>query len=47
MTDRTTADAFLAAFRLPNLIRRVLGEGGLNPALIPALARLARQPDSE
>ena len=26
------ADAFLAAFRLPNnLIRRVLGEGGLNP----------------
>jgi putative peptidoglycan lipid II flippase len=34
------ADAFLAAFRLPNLIRRVLGEGGLNPALIPALARL-------
>jgi putative peptidoglycan lipid II flippase len=34
------ADAFLAAFRLPNLLRRVLGEGGLNPALIPLLARL-------
>lgn len=34
------ADAFLAAFRLPNLIRRVLSEGGLNPALVPALARL-------
>ena len=30
------ADAFLAAFRLPNLLRRVLGEGGLNPALVPA-----------
>jgi putative peptidoglycan lipid II flippase len=34
------ADAFLAAFRLPNLLRRVLGEGGLNPVLVPALARL-------
>ena len=34
------ADAFLAAFRLPNLIRRVLSEGGLNPALVPVLARL-------
>jgi len=34
------ADAFLAAFRLPNLVRRVVGEGGLNPVLVPALARL-------
>ncbi|MEE1655855.1 murein biosynthesis integral membrane protein MurJ [Microvirga sp. CF3062] len=34
------ADAFLAAFRLPNLVRRILGEGGLNPALVPALSRL-------
>jgi putative peptidoglycan lipid II flippase len=34
------ADAFLAAFRLPNLLRRVLAEGGLNPALVPALAHL-------
>src|SRR4051812_44014176 len=34
------ADAFLAAFRLPNILRRVLGEGGLNPALVPVLARL-------
>src|ERR687889_2358926 len=37
------ADAFLAAFRLPNLVRRILGEGGLNPALVPALSRL--EPD--
>jgi putative peptidoglycan lipid II flippase len=37
------ADAFLAAFRLPNLVRRIVGEGGLNPALIPALNRL--EPD--
>ncbi|MBF9196547.1 murein biosynthesis integral membrane protein MurJ [Microvirga terrestris] len=35
------ADAFLAALRLPNLVRRILGEGGLNPALVPALSRLA------
>lgn len=34
------ADAFLAAFRLPNLVRRIVGEGGLNPALVPALGRL-------
>jgi putative peptidoglycan lipid II flippase len=34
------ADAFLAAFRLPNLLRRVLAEGGLNPALVPVLVRL-------
>jgi putative peptidoglycan lipid II flippase len=37
------ADAFLAAFRLPNLVRRIVGEGGLNPALIPVLSRL--EPD--
>jgi putative peptidoglycan lipid II flippase len=30
-----TADAFLAALRLPNLIRRVLGEGGLNAPFVP------------
>ncbi|MGF9759925.1 murein biosynthesis integral membrane protein MurJ [Microvirga sp. 0TCS3.31] len=34
------ADAFLAALRLPNLVRRILGEGGLNPALVPALSRV-------
>ncbi len=34
------ADAFLTAFRLPNLMRRIVGEGGLNPALVPQLSRL-------
>ncbi|HEV2556752.1 MAG TPA: murein biosynthesis integral membrane protein MurJ [Bosea sp. (in: a-proteobacteria)] len=29
------ADAFLVAFRLPNLMRRVLGEGGLNAPFVP------------
>ncbi|WP_048708947.1 murein biosynthesis integral membrane protein MurJ [Microvirga massiliensis] len=31
------ADAFFAAFRIPNLLRRMLGEGGLHPAIVPAL----------
>jgi putative peptidoglycan lipid II flippase len=34
------ADAFLAAFRLPNVVRRMMGEGGLNAALIPGLSSL-------
>lgn len=34
------ADAFLAAFRAPNAIRRILAEGGLNPAFIPLYTRL-------
>ncbi|MBD2747550.1 murein biosynthesis integral membrane protein MurJ [Microvirga sp. BT688] len=33
------ADAFLAALRLPNLVRRIVGEGGLNPVIVPALSR--------
>ncbi len=34
------ADAFLAAFRLPNVVRRMMGEGGLNAVLIPSLSSL-------
>lgn len=37
------ADALLVALRLPNLFRRVLGEGGLNAGLVPAYARLKAQ----
>ncbi|MCG7392799.1 murein biosynthesis integral membrane protein MurJ [Microvirga sp. ACRRW] len=37
------ADAFLTAFRLPNLVRRIVGEGGLNPALVPQLSRLEQR----
>ncbi|MEM1371843.1 MAG: murein biosynthesis integral membrane protein MurJ, partial [Pseudomonadota bacterium] len=33
------ADAFIVAFRLPNLFRRVLGEGALNAAFVPLFAR--------
>src|SRR3954447_12002793 len=34
------ADAFLAVFRIPNLVRRVLGEGGLNAGFVPIYTRL-------
>ncbi|HEX8665803.1 MAG TPA: murein biosynthesis integral membrane protein MurJ [Beijerinckiaceae bacterium] len=34
------ADAFLIAFRIPSLARRVLGEGGLNAGFVPLYARL-------
>src|SRR5882757_6072397 len=34
------ADAFLAAFQLVNVARRLLAEGGLNSALVPAWLRV-------
>jgi putative peptidoglycan lipid II flippase len=33
------ADAFIVAFRLPNLFRRMLAEGGLNAAFVPIYGR--------
>src|SRR3981081_99195 len=33
------ADAFLAAFQLVNVVRRLLTEGALNAALVPAWLR--------
>jgi putative peptidoglycan lipid II flippase len=35
--DRTITDAWTAAFRLPNLLRRILGEGSLSVSLQPIL----------
>ncbi len=32
-----TADAFIAAFRIPNLLRRLFGEGSLSIAFVPVL----------
>lgn len=40
------ADAFLAAFQLVNVVRRLLSEGALNAALIPAWLRI-RERDGE
>lgn len=37
------ADAYLAALRLPNLVRRVLGEGGLNAPFVPLYLAIARE----
>ncbi|TAI59771.1 lipid II flippase MurJ, partial [Bradyrhizobium sp. Leo170] len=34
------ADAFLVAFQMVNVVRRLLTEGALNAALIPAWLRL-------
>ena len=42
----TVADAFLAAFQLVNVVRRLLSEGALNAALIPAWLRV-RERDGE
>ncbi len=36
------ADAFLAAFQLVNVARRLLGEGALNAALVPAWLRVRK-----
>jgi putative peptidoglycan lipid II flippase len=35
MFSRTVSDAFIVAFRIPNLFRRVLGEGSLSVAFMP------------
>ena len=34
-------DAFLVAFRIPNLLRRLLGEGALSTAVIPVFTDCA------
>ncbi|MEN3033504.1 MAG: murein biosynthesis integral membrane protein MurJ [Aquificaceae bacterium] len=33
------SDAFFVAFRIPNTLRRILGEGGLNAVIVPILVR--------
>jgi len=41
------ADAFLVAFRLPGMVRRVLGEGGLNAGLVPIDHRIRAEEGDE
>ncbi len=41
------ADAFLAAIRLPNIVRRVLGEGGLNAPFVPVYLEIKAQRGEE
>lgn len=37
------ADSYVAAFLLPNLIRKMMSEGALNAAVVPRLARLEQE----
>ena len=41
------ADAFLAAFRVPNAVRRILSEGALNAGFIPIYAGLRSERGSD
>ncbi len=43
----TAADAYLAAFRFPNLFRRLFAEGAFNTAFIPLFARALEQEGRE
>ncbi len=40
-------DVFVAAFRIPNLFRRLLGEGSLNAAFIPKYTEVLREKGEE
>ncbi len=41
------AQAFVVAFRIPNLLRNVVGEGSTNSAVVPVLSRLKEQGKDE
>ncbi len=41
------ADAFAAAFRIPNFLQNVFGEGALSASFIPVYAKLLAQDDEE
>ncbi|CCO22967.1 murein biosynthesis integral membrane protein MurJ [Maridesulfovibrio hydrothermalis] len=41
------ADAFFVAFRIPNLLRRLFGEGSLTMAFVPVFSRVRREQGEE
>lgn len=43
--SRTATDAFFVAFRLPNLFRRIFGEGALTVSFIPVLTDFLKSDD--
>lgn len=45
--DRTVTDAWTAAFRLPNLFRRVFGEGSLSVSFIPVFIQTQDEDQSQ
>lgn len=46
-TESITADVFNAAFRIPNFLQNVFGEGALSASLIPVYAGLLAKKDDE
>jgi putative peptidoglycan lipid II flippase len=42
-----SSDAFVIAFRIPNLLRRLVAEGALTSAFVPTLARSMKKGDME
>lgn len=42
-----SSDAFVIAFRIPNLLRRLVAEGALTSAFVPTLARSMKKGDEE
>ncbi|MBI2608732.1 MAG: murein biosynthesis integral membrane protein MurJ [Deltaproteobacteria bacterium] len=45
--DKTTTDAFIVAFRIPNLMRRLFGEGALSVSFIPIFTDYLRNKTKE
>ncbi|MDZ4677926.1 MAG: murein biosynthesis integral membrane protein MurJ [Oligoflexia bacterium] len=45
--SRTATDAFFVAFRLPNLFRRIFGEGALTVSFIPVLTDFLKNDDKK
>src|SRR3954468_9524204 len=45
--DSAAADAFTAAFRIPNFLQNVFGEGALSASFIPVYARLLASDDED
>jgi putative peptidoglycan lipid II flippase len=42
-----SSDAFVIAFRIPNMFRRLVGEGALNSAFVPTFTRYRQAGDTE
>ncbi|HEY2797736.1 MAG TPA: murein biosynthesis integral membrane protein MurJ [Thermoanaerobaculia bacterium] len=40
-------DAFFVAFRIPNMLREIIGEGAMSSAVIPVYAEVSRDRDAE
>src|SRR6267143_6007694 len=42
-----SSDAFIIAYRIPNMLRRLLAEGALTSAFVPTFARYMRKEDRQ